>query len=83
MDGRCREELVVQATVVAATETGFASMAWDVGLDGDAVTGFEVRDGGVHGDNNSCGLVAEDVVVFYNQGPNPSGMPEVDIGTVN
>lgn len=37
------------AAVVAARKTGLAGVARDVRLDGDAVTGLEVLDGGVHG----------------------------------
>ena len=83
MEGRCGEELDVQAAIVAASKAGFAGMAYYVRLNGDAVAGLEMRDGGVHGDDNSCGLMAKDVSVFYNHGPNPSGMPEMDIRPVN
>ena len=83
MEGRRGEELNTQAAVVAAGETGFAGMADDIRFDGDAVSGFEMRDGGMDGDDDSCRLVPEDVGVFYDHGPNPSGMPEVDIRPVN
>ncbi len=36
-------------------------MADDVGFDGDAVAGAEVRDGGVGGEDGAGGFVAEDV----------------------
>lgn len=58
-DGRGREEEDGFAAVVAARETGRAGVAGDVGLDGDAVAGAEVCDGGVDGEDlawvSGCG----------------------------
>lgn len=67
------------APVVAACQAGLAGVADDVGLDGYAVAGLEVRYGGVGGDDGAGGLVAEDVVVGDDHGANAAGVPEVDI----
>ena len=80
MVGGCREELDLEAAVVAAGEARRAFAADDVGLDGDAVAGFEGGDGGVHGDDRAGGFVAEDVCVFDNHGADAAGVPEVDVG---
>lgn len=50
-DGGSRQEENVFATVVAARKAGLAGMARNVGFDGDAVTGLEMLDRGVHGED--------------------------------
>lgn len=82
VDGRGGEEAHVEAAVVAACEAGFAGVADDVGFDGDAVAGAEVRDGGVRGEDDAGGFVAEDVRVCYDHGADAAGVPEVDVGSV-
>ena len=52
----------VLTTVVAALKTGFAFVADDLGLNGDAVAGFERCDCGVDREDGTAGFVAEDVV---------------------
>ena len=55
-------------------------MADDVGLDGDAVAWAEVRDGGgVHGEDDARGLVAEDVGGCDEHGADAAVLPEVDV----
>ena len=79
VDGRGGEEAHVEAAVVAAREAGFALVADDVGFDGDAVAGLEVRDGRVRGEDYAGGFVAEDVGVCYDHGADAAGVPEVDV----
>ena len=79
VDGRGGEEAHVDAAVVAACEAVFAFVADEVGFDCDAVADFEVGDGGVGGDYDAGGFVAEDVVVGYDHGANAAGVPEVDV----
>ena len=54
----------------------------DVRFDGDAVAWGEVRDGGVGGEDDAGGFVAEDVCVCYDHGADAAGVPEVDVGSV-
>jgi len=68
------------AAVVSAREAGLAGVADDVGLDGDAVANFEGGDGGVRGDDEARGFVAEDVRVFDDHGADGAVAPEVDVG---
>lgn len=82
VDGRGGEEAHVEAAVVAAREAGFACVADDVGFDGDAVAGDEVRDGWVRGEDHAGGFVAQDVRVCYDHGADAAGVPEVDVGSV-
>lgn len=46
-DRRSTEEKNVLASIVATSKAGFARVAGNVGLNGDAVTRLEVLDGGV------------------------------------
>lgn len=78
---RCRPELDLLATIVAAGKTRLALAADDVGLDGDAVADLVRSDRRVLRYNDAGGFVAEDVRVFYDHGTNAAGVPEVDIGT--
>lgn len=50
-NGGSRQEEDMFATVVAARKAGLAGMAGNVGFDGDAVTGLEMLDGRVHGED--------------------------------
>lgn len=50
-DGGSRKEEDVFATVVATCKARLAGMAGNVGFDGDAVTGLEMLDGGVYGED--------------------------------
>lgn len=77
--GRRGQEAHVEAAVVAARQAGFARVADDVRFDGDAVAGLEVRDGGVRGEDDAGGFVAEDVGVRYHHGADAAGVPEVDV----
>lgn len=79
VDGGRGEEAHVEAAVVAAREAGFALVADDVGFDGDAVAGLEVRDGRVRGEDDAGGFVAEDVRVCHDHGADAAGVPEVDV----
>lgn len=65
---RCGEELDALAAIVAAGQAGLAFVADDVGFDGNAVAGFERRDGRVDGEDGAGGLVTEDVRVFDDHG---------------
>lgn len=78
-DWRRRQEAHALAAVVAAGQAGLASVAGDVGLDGDAVAGLEARDGGVGGEDHAGGFMAENVGGFDNHGADAPGMPEVNI----
>ena len=82
VDGRGGEEAHGEAAVVAAREAGFAVAADDVRFDGDAVARGEVRDGGVGGEDDAGGFVAEDVRVCHDHGADAAGVPEVDVGSV-
>ena len=79
VDGRGREEFHLFAAVVAAGQAGLAGVADQARFDGDAVADFEVGDGGVGGEDDAGGFVAEDVVVFDDHGADAAGVPEVDI----
>lgn len=79
VDGWSGQKSHLYAAVIAPCEAGFAGVANDIWLNGDSVTGFEVRDGGVGGEDYSCGFMAKDVVVFYYHGANAAGVPEVNI----
>lgn len=50
-DGGSRKEEDVFATVIATCKARLAGMAGNVGFDGDAVTGLEMLDGGVYGED--------------------------------
>lgn len=78
-NGRRGAELDFFAAVVAASQAGFAFAADDVGFDGDAVADTVGGDGGVGGDDDAGGLVAEDVRVGYDHGTDAAGVPEVDV----
>jgi len=67
-DGWCGQKLNALASVVAACEAWLAFAADDVGFDGYAVAGLEVRDGFVAGHDCAGGFVAEDVGIFYDHG---------------
>ena len=82
VDGRGGEEAHGEAAVVAAREAGLAVAADDVRFDGDAVAGAEGGDGGVRGEDDAGGLVAEDVRVCHDHGADAAGVPEVDVGSV-
>ena len=79
IDGGCGQETHVQAAVVAAREAGFALVADEIRFDGNAVAFFEVRDGGVRGQDHTGGFVTEDMCVRYDHGADASGVPEVDV----
>ena len=79
VEGGRRGEFDFFAAVVAAGETGFAFVADDVRFDGDAVADLEVRDGGMHGEDDAGGFVAEDVGVFDDHGADAAGVPEVHV----
>ena len=83
VDGRSGEESHLQAAVIAACEAGFAGMAGEGGLDGDAVADLEVGDGRVDSEDFASGLVAQDVCIFDDHGANAAGAPEVDIGAAD
>jgi hypothetical protein len=78
-DGRSGAEEDRVAAVVATGQARLALAADDVGLDGNAVADLERLDVVVHGNNDACRLVAEDVVVFDNHGADAPGVPEVHI----
>ena len=80
VDRRRGEEGNLFAAVVAARQAGLASVANDVGLDGDAVTDLERGDGRVDSDDFAGRFVAEDVVAVDNHGADAACMPEVDVG---
>ena len=83
VDGRGREEAHREAAVVAARQAGFAVAADDVRFDGDAVADGEGRDGGVRGEDDARGFVAEDVRVCDDHGADAAGVPEVYVGSVS
>ena len=82
VDGRGGEEAHGEAAVVAACEAGFAVAADDVRFDGDAVAEGEVGDGGVRGEDDAGGFVAEDVGVCHDHGADAAGVPEVYVGSI-
>lgn len=77
--GWSREELHLQAAVVAPREAGFAGFANDVGFDGDSISRLEVRDAGVDSEDFARGLVAQDKVVLYDHWTDTASVPEVDV----
>ena len=79
VDGGGGQEAHIQAAVVAACQAGFALVADQVGLDGDAVANFVGLHGGVDGEDDTGGFVAEDVVVLDDHGADAAGVPEVDV----
>ena len=79
MDWRRGEELNVLTSVVATGKARFAGIADDVGLNGDAVAGFQRLNGGVDGEDDTSGFVAEDVIIFNDHWADAAGMPEVDV----
>ena len=79
-DGWRAAELDAHAAVVLASEAGLALAADDVGLDGDAVADAVCGDGGVFGDDDAGGFVAQDVSVVDDHGADGAMFPEVDIG---
>ena len=81
-DGRGGAERDVHAAVVAAGEAGLALPADDIGFHGHAVAELVRGDGGVFGNDDAGGFVAEDVRVGYDHGADAAGVPEVDVGAV-
>ncbi len=79
--GRCGAEGDVEAAVVASCEAGFAGVADDVRFDCDGVAGPEGGYGGVDGEDDAGGFVAEDVGSGYDHGANGARVPEVDVGS--
>lgn len=79
VDGRGGQEGDVFATVVPAGQTGFAGIADDVGLDGNAVADFEMGDIGGHGNDLACRFVAQDMVSGDNHRADTAIVPEVDV----
>ena len=79
-DGRRGAEGDFLAAVVATCEAGLALVADDVGFHGHAVADAVGGDGGVFGDDDAGGFVAEDVRVFDDHGADAAGVPEVDVG---
>ena len=78
-DGRSGTEEDRVAAIVATGQARLALAADDVGLDGNAVADLERLDVVVHGNNDACRLVAENVVIFNNHGTDAAGVPEVNI----
>lgn len=58
VDGRGGEEAHLFAAVVAAREALFAVVADEARFDGDAVTGLQVGDGGMGGEDDAGGFMA-------------------------
>lgn len=57
-------------------------MAGNIGFDCDGVADFETGDGGMGGDDDAGGFVAEDVVVFdYHGGTDAAVGPVEDVRT--
>jgi len=80
-DGGCGAEVDGEAAVVAAGEAGLAFVAGDGGLDCDGVADAQGGDGGVCGDDDAGGFVAEDVVGFDDHcWADAPVAPEVDVG---
>lgn len=71
----------LKAAVVAPREAGFAGVANEVRFDGYTISRLEMLDGGVDSEDFTRGLVAEDVVVFYDHWTYTASVPEVDIGS--
>lgn len=69
-DGGRREEEHALAAIVAAGKTGLAFAADDVGFDGYAVAGLEVRDGRMARHDSAGGFMAKHMRVFDNHGTN-------------
>lgn len=80
VDGWGGEKSHLQAAVIAPCEARLAGIADYTWLNGDAVADFEIRDGGVRGEDYSCGFMAKDVGVFYYHGADAAGAPEVNVG---
>ena len=73
------KETHVNTAIVASCEAVFALVADEVGFDCDAVSDFEVGDGGVGGDYHTSGFMAKDMVVCYDHGADAASVPKVDV----
>ena len=80
VDGRRGEERNLFTSIVSAREAGFASVADDIGFDGDAVAGFEVRYARVGCDHSASRFVTENVIPLDDHRADAASVPEVDIG---
>ncbi len=77
--GRGREEGHLLTAIVPSSQARLAVVADQARLNGNPIAGLEVSDRGMGCENDSGRLVAEDVVVCHDHGPNRTMPPEVDV----